>query len=468
MARPSADARLAGVERLREQVLSHPLGRSVCPDEVQDFLAHLPAGRFPCNAYAQRGAAPCIQPRGGFPLFEAQQQLTLALSAAGADFIPLTIDSYTRHNQYDIATQLLRRSEEEGRNYLNGYPLVSHGHELTREMYRGLAKPVSLRHGTPDARLLVEVALASGIVEIEGGGICYCLPYSEGFPLDRALLYWQYVDRVCALYSRPGVPVHRESFGPLTATLVPPAIAVAVEIIELLLAAEQGVKSFAVSFGQTGSMVQDAATAAVLRSLPRMYLDQCGFDEVRTYLVYHQWMGAFPRQREKAAALIAGSALVAGLVGADKVVVKTVDEALGVPRPEVNAEAVDTVQYLSRVFRCAEPLASTLVEREAELIESEVTSILAAVFALSGGAFWESVFRAFQLGFLDVPFAPHSDNANRLVTMRDGNASIRIADRGNLPISDGDWARERELLQSRSDRMDKTYRQLLSDINLMV
>ena len=39
------------------------------------------------------------------------------------------------------------------------------------------------------------LALASGIAEIEGGGLCYCLPYSEGFPLDRCLLYWQYVDR---------------------------------------------------------------------------------------------------------------------------------------------------------------------------------------------------------------------------------------------------------------------------------
>ena len=117
----------------------------------------------------------------------------------------------------------MRRSEEEGKAYLNGYPLVCHGHELTRHLYEGLDKPVSLRHGTPDARLLVELAIASGIAEIEGGGLCYCLPYSEGFPLDRALLYWQYVDRICALYSTPQRPIHRESFGPLSATLVPPA-----------------------------------------------------------------------------------------------------------------------------------------------------------------------------------------------------------------------------------------------------
>ena len=468
MARPRLDAALTGIERTRKQVLSHPLARGISPDEVKDFLAKVPRNRFPRVAYDQRGAAPCIQPRGGVPLFEAQQRLTRQLSAAGADFIPLTIDSCTRHNEYETATQLLRRSEEEGKDYLNGYPLVSHGHELTRELYTDIAKPISLRHGTPDARLLAEVAMASGIAEIEGGGICYCLPYSEGFPLDRCLLYWQYVDRVCALNSTPEYPIHRESFGPLSATLVPPAIAVAVQIIEALLAAEQGVKSFAVSFGQTGSLIQDIATARVLRELTAHYLREFGFEDVRSYLVYHQWMGQFPHQREKAAALIAGSGLIASVIAADKVVVKTVDEALGVPRPDVNAEAVHVVRYMLDIFACAAPMSSPLIEQEAALIESEVRSILGAIFNLSGDAFWESVFRAFQMGYLDVPFSPHADNANKLVSMRDANRSIRIAERGKVPISDHDARLEQQLLASSNSRADKTYRQLLGDINMMM
>ena len=468
MARPSGSARLHDIERQRAQVLAHPLARGLAPAEVHGFLATLPARRFPPLRYAERGGLPLIQPRGGVPTFEDQLALTRALSEAGADFIPLTIDSYTRHNQYDTAMQLLRRSEEEERSYLNGYPLVCHGHEVTRQLYVGLDKPVSLRHGTPDARLLVEVALASGIVEIEGGGLCYCLPYSEGFPLDRCLLYWQYVDRVCAIYSTPERPVHRESFGPLSATLVPPAIAMAIEIAEALLAAEQGVMSFAVSFGQTGSFVQDVATARVLRKLARHYLDEFGFGDMRLALVYHQWMGQFPAQRERAAALIAGSALIAGVIDADKIVVKTVDEALGVPRPEVNAEAVDTVRYVLRSFSAADRVDSPAIEAEAALLESEVRSILGAIFGLSGEMFWESVYRAFQLGWLDVPFSPHADNANRLISMRDANRSIRISDPGGVPISAADAASERRLLDSRVDRHEKTYRQMLADISLMV
>jgi methylaspartate mutase epsilon subunit len=380
----------------------------------------------------------------------------------------LTIDSCTRHNQYDTAMQLLRRSEEEGHSYLNGYPLVCHGHELTRQLYAGLDKPVSLRHGTPDARLLVELAIGSGIAEIEGGGLCYCLPYSEGFPLDRALLYWQYVDRICALYSTPERPIHRESFGPLSATLVPPAMAIVIEIIEALLAAEQGVLSFAVSFGQTGSFTQDVATARVLRRLVREALDAHGFQAMQVHLVYHQWMGQFPMQRERAAALIAGSALIAGVIDADKIVVKTVDEALGVPRAEVNAEAVDTVRYVLRTFAAPTLIDSVSIEEEAALLASEATSILEAIYGLSGDMFWESVYRAFQLGWLDLPFSPHADNANRLLTMRDANHSIRIVDPGAVPISLADAASERRLLSSRVDQANTTYRQILADILLMV
>ena len=159
---------------------------------------------------------------------------------------------------------------------------------------------------------------------------------------------------------------------------------------------------------------------------------------------------------------------MSSLINADKIVVKTVDEAVGVPRAEINAEAVDTVRYLLRVFSCAQPLTSPLVEREAALIESEVCSIVQAVIDLPGTVFWESVARAFQTGWLDVPFAPHSDNANRLISKRDTNGSIRIVDPGKVPLSAAEVSSEHELLSSRADQNDKTYRQMLADINMMV
>ena len=467
MATPSIDARIDDIQRARLRVMAHPWAQGVEPEDAHRCLGELPATRFPANAYARRGRSPMTQPRGGVPLFEGQRELTRLLADAGADFLPLTIDSYTRQNRYDVAAKLLRRSEDEDQHYLNGYPLIAHGFQLTRGLFDGLNQPVSLRHGTPDARLLVEVALASGITEIEGGGICYCIPYSEGFPLDRSLLYWQYVDRVCALLSTDGRPIHRESFGPLSATMVPPAVVVVVQVLEALLAAEQGVASFAVSFGQTGSFTQDVATAAVLRRLTRFYLDHFGFPSVKTFLVYHQWMGQFPAERSRAAALITGSALIAAMIDADKIVVKTVDEALGVPDPAVNADAVRDVRYVFEKFPWRDAVSSPGIEAESVLIESEARSILSAIFNLNGTVFWESIFRAFQLGFIDIPFVPHVDNANRLVTIRSDDGSIRIKDPGKLPLTEGDARLERTLSAGDEGRPVKTFERMLADINVM-
>lgn len=469
MAYPSLKAGINRIGRQRADVLAQPWARGLRVDTAEQTLSGLPLARFPADAYAKRGRAPYTQPRGGLPLFDAQRELTRTLDRAGADFLPLTIDSYSRHNQYDTAAELLARSEEEGVNYLNGYPLVVHGWELSRELYRDITKPISLRHGTPDARLLVETALATGITEIEGGGLCYCLPYSEGFPIDRCLLYWQYVDRICAIHSTVDAPIHRESFGPLTATMVPPAMVIAIQVIEALLAAEQGVLSFSVSLGQTGSTVQDIAAAQVLRKLAREQLDRYGFETMRLSLVFHQWMGQFPTDRFAASALIACSAQTACLVSADKLVVKTVDEALGIPDPESNGEAVRAVKYVFDRFGSPPGTTSPMIEAEVELIESETRSILGAIFALPGDAFWESVYRAFRLGWLDVPYSSHAENANALITMRDLNGSIRIRDVGKVPISERDLVQERALLEARSQAhgMNSIFQRLLADINIM-
>ncbi len=467
MALPGAEAPLSDLDLLRGDVLADPWAHGLGPDEAAEFLEGLSEGRFASVLYRGRTGRTLIQPRGGLPLVEQQRALAVALSDAGADLIPLTIDSHTRHNGYGRARELLALSGGAGGDRLNGYPLVNHGHRRTREVFRELERPVSLRHGTPDARLLVETALAAGISEIEGGGLSYCLPYSDRYPVERSLLHWQYVDRLCAELSLADRPIHRESFGPLTATLVPPAIVAAVELIELLLAAEQGVRSFSVSFGQTGSAHQDLALAAVLREKCAQSLSRFRFAGVRVYLVYHQWMGAFPTDRGKARALVALSTLLAALMDADKVVIKTEDEAFGLPSVAAGAEAVRLVRYLLERLPPLEIRAAAEVAAEARLIGEEVEEILGAVFDAPGGDFRESVAEALRRGYLDIPFSPHRANPNRVRTARDRRQAIRIADPGRLPLRGELVARERELLGAEGAGAS-TIDGVLRDIEIMM
>ena len=432
-------------------------------DEIEEFIKGASKELFISHHFKKRDRV-LVQPRGGFPTYKKMFELYETFMTADIDVLPLTIDSNTRLNDYAMAQKMLTLSEENEMDMLNGYPLVNHGYRTTRKMVTHFNKPVSLRHGTPDARLLVETALASGIFEIEGGPITYMLPYSKNFPLDKAFLYWKYVDKVCAKYSTLNEPINRESFGPLTATLVPPCIVIVIQLIEMLLSIEEGVKSFSVSFSQNGSMMQDIITSNVLKKLSREYANQFGGEDAIINLVYHQWMGAFPRNKELSDSLINTNTVIAAMVRADKIIIKTRDEAFGIPTMQCNAQSVANTKYTLRTLKGL-PVISD--EAEEENLEAEVRSIMDAVFNDQADTLWRKVFNSIKNGIIDVPFSPHIINHNAVITIRDDNGNIRIIEKGKLPLSDKCFAYEKSkvnLPPSKTEVINK----IIHDIGAML
>jgi len=424
-------------------------------DEVREFVKGADEKLFISHHFANRKKM-LVQPRGGFPTYEKQFALYEFFVDANVDVLPLTIDSNTRLNDYTTAKKMLRLSEANEVDMLNGYPLVNHGYRTTRKMMTHFNHPVSLRHGTPDARLLIEIAIASGIFEIEGGPITYLLPYSKNFPLDKAFLYWKYVERVCADYSTLNKPINRESFGPLTATLVPPCITIVIQLLEMLLSLEEGVKSFSVSFAQQGSMIQDIVTGAVTRKLADHYAAQIGCEDATINLVYHQWMGAFPTNRDSADQLINMSTVIASMCGADKIITKTREEAVGIPTKEANAQTVANTQYTLRILS---GLPAIVDEHEEEILTAEVHAIMEAVFNDPADTLWRKVFNSIKNGIIDVPFSPHIINHNKMITIRDAQKNIRIIERGNVPIPDHCFAYEKSCCD-----LDKDTTSIVNDI----
>lgn len=424
-------------------------------DEVREFVRGADERLFISHHFANQKKM-LVQPRGGFPTYEKQFALYEFFVKANVDVLPLTIDSNTRLNDYATAKKMLRLSEANEVDMLNGYPLVNHGYRSTRKMMTHFNHPVSLRHGTPDARLLIEIAIASGIFEIEGGPITYLLPYSKNFPLDKAFLYWKYVERVCADYSTLNKPINRESFGPLTATLVPPSITIVIQLLEMLLSLEEGVKSFSVSFAQQGSMIQDIVTGTVTRKLADHYAAQIGADDAVINLVYHQWMGAFPMNRDSADQLINMSTVIASMVGADKIITKTREEAVGIPTKEANAQTVANTQYTLNILS---GLPAIVDEQEEEILTAEVHAIMEAVFNDPADTLWRKVFNSIKNGIIDVPFSPHIINHNKMITIRDSQKNIRIIDRGNVPIPDRCFEYEKSCCD-----LDKDTTSIVNDI----
>jgi methylaspartate mutase epsilon subunit len=369
-------------------------------------------------------------------LYEEHINLLKYLENEGeADLLPTTVDSYTRLNRYNEAENGIEKSRETGRSMLNGFPIVNYGVDICRKVTSALTKPVQVRHGTPDARLLTEISIAGGFTSYEGGGISYNIPYSKNHSIEQTIANWQYADRLIGMYEEAGVSINREPFGPLTGTLISPCISGSVAIIEALLAAEQGVKDITVGYGQCGNLIQDVAAIKSLESLTRIYLDKYGYSDVRITTVFHQWMGGFPQDEAKAFGVISWGAAAAVLAKATKVIVKTPHEAMGVPTKEANAAGLRATKQVISMLKDQDFLEIPAVIAESEVIMSEMKCILNKVEELGKGDYALGTIAAFEAGVIDVPFAPSRFNAGKLMPARDNDGAIRLLDVGNLPFT---------------------------------
>jgi methylaspartate mutase epsilon subunit len=441
-------------ENIRQEVLNAwPTGADVHLDEAIAYHKAIPESK--CFAKAMSDAKKqrklLVQPRAGVALVEDHIRLLKYLETeGGADLLPTTIDAYTRQNRYEEAAKGIEKSTSSGVSMLNGFPAVNHGVAQCRRVTESLTKPVQIRHGTPDARLLAEISLAGGFTSFEGGGISYNIPYVKNVPLRKTLTDWQYADRLCGIYEEHGVAINREPFGPLTGTLVPPCISHAVAMIEGLLALEQGVKSITLGYGQGGNMVQDIAAMLSLRTLGDRFFREAGFTDFDLTTVFHQWMGGFPVDESRAFGVICWGTVVACLAEADKIIVKTPHEAMGVPTKEANAQGVKATKQVINMFGEQRNLDIVAVEREQKVIEREVECILKKVFELGKGDVKEGTVAAFETGVLDVAFAPSVHCRGKILPMRDNEGYIRLFAHENLPFDNDLAAYHRERLEERA------------------
>ena len=425
-------------EKIREEVLQQwPTGADVDFEEAIAYQKEIPAKKRFKDVLkkAKEEGRTLIQPRAGVALVSEHIELLKFLQDEGeADLLPSTIDSYTRQNQYEEAEKGIKESQKMGRSMLNGFPAVNHGIEKCRKVIESLDRPLQVRHGTPDARLLAEITLAGGFTDYEGGGISYNIPYAKDVSIEKTLYYWQYVDRLIGLYQDHGVEINREPFGPLTGTLVPPSVSHVVAIIEGLVAAEQGVRNLTLGYGQCGNLIQDVAAIQTLEELATEYFDKFGYKDYLLTTVFHQWMGGFPQDESKAFGVISWGAATAALGKATKVIVKSPHEALGVPTKEANAEGLRATKQVVTMLRDQSIEQTQQLQIEKEMIRQEVHAIMDRIMELGDGDLIQGTIRAFDAGVIDIPFAPSRYNAGKILPARDDHGAVRFLDTGNLPF----------------------------------
>ncbi len=374
-----------------------------------------------------------IHPRCGVADLKRQTEIFDLLCASGADVLSFQIDSLTRNNSYQEIDSLL--SEKKDAAALNGFPAVNHGvAAISTLVSRYPHTPMQVRQSTRDPRLLAEISFAAGVAAFEGGAITYNLPYYRDYSPRVSLERWRYVDRLTGRYASDfGVIIDREFFGTLTATLVPPCLAAVSCVFEALLAAEQGVLSVSLGYAEQGCRMQDIAAIGALRRVARCYLDRFGFSSVAVHTVFHQFMGAFPLDAQRARKLILDSAITASWSGATRLMAKTHVEALRIPTAEENAEAVRAI----RAEIAKNPLRQVdeqSLKREEDLIVREASAILDCAIEEAEGDLGEAMVVAVAKGYLDIPFSPSIWNAGKVIAIRDSSNAVRFADFGGIPF----------------------------------
>jgi methylaspartate mutase epsilon subunit len=377
-------------------------------------------------ANADRVGQVLVQPRLGVGGQREMQGLLRDIeSCAAPDVLTLTIDSHTRLGYFERAREVLETDPTQ----LNGYPLVAHGWASASRIDAMLAAPLQVRHGSPDGRRLFAETVAAGLTSFEGGPIGYNIPYCKSVPLEASLAAWREIDELTGLLAADGIVVEREMFGSLSGVLVPPSVALSCVLVEALMAATAGCRSISLSVSQCGWIVQDVAMLRAARQLCRRYLPA----HVAAHVVLHQFMGIFPREREKADAIIFAGGVVAALGGATKVITKTYQEAIGRPDQDANVAGVRLTKAA-----IANPFGFSLeghpqLEVEQAQIESEVREIVDPLLQENDLA--SAVIAAFASGRLDVPFPASLAARGEVMPVRDSRGAVRFARTGALPFS---------------------------------
>jgi methylaspartate mutase epsilon subunit len=300
--------------------------------------------------------------------------------------------------------------------------------------------------------LLAEISYAGGVTAFEGGAICYNIPYYNDYQLTESIPVWQYVDRLTGLYyERFGIVLDREFFGVLTATLIPPSLAIATGILESLLAVQQGVRCVSIGYAEQGNRIQDVAAIRTINRVAPAIIENAGFEGIQVNSIFHQYMAAFPPLPHLAEEMIKEYAVTAALSGATRMLTKTPVEAYKIPTMRDNIEGL-LLNFSGIKSAQGQTVDEIRVAEESAIIEREVWAIINGVIQCGKGNVASGIVKAFQEGVLDIPFAPSVHNRGTVMTARDCDGAVRFLRLGNLPF-------DKDLISFHRDKMNDRRRQ---------
>jgi methylaspartate mutase epsilon subunit len=376
-------------------------------------------------ARAREAGELIVQPRMGMSSPVTMRAGLIATKNAAATTVgTITLDSYTRTGQDAKAKAALESAAD-----LNGYPIVAHDAVVTRAVLDGVADldfPVQIRHGSPCPENIFRALTTVGLHATEGGPVSYCLPYSRT-PLSESIDNWARCCELLAELSPGGIEPHLESFGGcMLGQLCPPSMLIAISVLECMFFRQHGLRSMSLSYAQQTSPAQDREAVLALRRLAAELLP-----DVDWHIVIYAYMGVLPRPTQGATALLTEAARLSVRTGSERLIVKTTAEAHRIPTIADNVDALEAAAAAAadeRRHPGGPPVEDTGIYAEALALVTAVASLHDDL----GRAFGD----AFRLGYLDIPYCLHPDNAGRTRARIDGDGRLNWTRIGSMPISE--------------------------------
>ena len=421
------------------------------------------------RAWAKENGVVLLQPYGGVTTLTGQTELIRHVAeVGGADIVPTTIDSQTRNLKYAAAEQALKASEEQGKELLNGFPIVNHGVAATRELVQSVDVPVEMRIGTVVPQLAVEIGFAGGMSSVTAGPIYYTAHYSRDAPFAETISNWQYVFRLLGRYAELGVPIGLQIHGVGTSTPFPNTLLGTCCVLECLIAGAQGARSFSLDARLMGNLVQDVAGVRAIREVAEDYVcRRFGYDDAVITIDRKSWSGRYPEDMAGAYGIVCYNAVSGMLAGANEFIANSVQEGVGIPVKEANADTLKAIrQIVGMMSGQHASLQSEAVDNEVRMMKLEMNAILDAVLDLGNGDPAVATDLGFRHGLIDIPFAASRHCKNEVMVARDAEGAVRYLDHGKIPVPAEVIAHHKACLEERERLRQRKidYQTIIDDI----
>jgi methylaspartate mutase epsilon subunit len=428
--------------RERKEVLAMwPTGKEVDLEEAVEYhKTLLPKKNFVLKlAGAKKNGETLLTSDMGHSTIEQEIELLTYIQREGhSDFLGTMVDSFTRTLRFAEAEKMIKRSEQEGKNLLNGFPVVNHGVKGTRKVIEAVDLPVRLRFVTTTARLATEIGLAAGHTYTETHPMLSFMNYTKNETLDQVVREYQYMFRLVGLYEERGIPIcahpqgcnHYPGISPPSMILVP-------TLLNLLMLPEQGVKNVWIASQSQGHLAQDVAYAMAGPRLGEYYLKKLGYNDITIFSGSGEIPGRYPTDLPQAFAEVLWSPLVAFLAQSDLCLIKTMDEALSITTKEYSAQSLRGAKMMLRMLKGQKlsVLSTKELALELEMLERETKEVVDKVLEMGDGDPIVGTVHAVEAGIIDDPVAPNPQLKGELMGARDAEGAVRWLECPNLPLS---------------------------------